>query len=132
MKKEIGYGEMVFNTKRVNEQKDGTMETKTGMQKRYYKVKRNNYRTQVVRINELQLETLKKTPGVICMQDAVVKYFTGYKQQLYNKYMEKAMLREEALKRKSPAEKATLWQRIKAFIKRLLSVKKAPQPEVKS
>jgi len=132
MKKEIGYGEMVFNKKYDKEQKDGTMESKISTQKRFYKVKKNNFRTQVVRINELQLETLKKTPGVVSMQDEVVKYFTGYKQQLYNKYIEKAMLREEALKKRAPAEKATLWQRIKAFIKRLLAVKKAPQPEAKA
>lgn len=121
MKTEIGYGEMVF-TRKYNVDKGDDMVEKTEVQKRQYKVKRRNGRVQIHRINELQLETLKATPGVICMQEDVIKYFMGYKQQVYAKAMEKAMLRAAANK-PAPAMPISWWQKVVSWIKRITGKK---------
>jgi len=119
MEKQIGYGEMVFKKQFDVKLKDGSTERKECIQKRYYKVKKRGTSFTVHRINTLQLNSLKSTPGVINMQPEVVKYFTGYRQSMTQKMIDRMNANKSAI----PVKKKSWFEIIIDFFKSLFPKK---------
>jgi len=122
MNKQIGYGELVFKKTMEVKLKDGSTESREHVQKRHYKVKKREGKCAIHRININQLASLKATPGVICMQQDVVNYFTAYRQTLTKQMIN----RMNANKPKEIIKKKSWFEKLLEFFKSLFRKKQVP------
>ena len=99
MAKELGYGKRFF-----------------GNNIRFYRVKKNDQRIQVIRVTENMYQKLKKMAGYIQMNYAVNSYFNSYRIAQETAVRER-LAKSKKLKLK-PIEKTGLWEKIKQWFKK--------------